>query len=398
MSRLRTTSTGRLIALCVVAVLALAGVATIAVAGSGSGPTPPAKPLAEAIRDAVSGKAPAGVTARVTFTNTLIDTSGLATGTNPLLAGAKGRLWISADGDLRLELQSQGGGGDAQVVLRGDELTVFDATANTIYRATLPPEPADEPGDEDAPPALATVERALSRLARVATVGEATPANIAGREAYTVRLAPRRDAGLVGGASLAWDAANGAPLRVAVYSTLRNDPVLELVATDVDFGPVDPATFDAAAPPGATVVDLTPAKDRARADDDGRPKPVTGLAAVRAKVGFPLAAPDTLAGMDRAEVALVQGDDREGALVTYGEGLGGLAVLQTPVRPGDEAPASDAGRDEGVGSVDLGGGVRAMQLETPLGTALTFTRAGVRVVVIGSVTADVAQAAARGLR
>lgn len=146
MSRLRTTSTGRLIALCVVAVLALAGVATIAVAGSGSGPTPPAKPLAEAIRDAVSGKAPAGVTARVTFTNTLIDTSGLATGTNPLLAGAKGRLWISADGDLRLELQSQGGGGDAQVVLRGDELTVFDATANTIYRATLPPEPAEALG------------------------------------------------------------------------------------------------------------------------------------------------------------------------------------------------------------------------------------------------------------
>ena len=33
-----------------------------------------------------------------------------------------------------------------------------------------------------------------------------------------------------------------------------------------------------------------------------------------------------------------------------------------------------------------------------LGTGLTFTRDGVRVVVLGSVTADVAQAAARGLR
>lgn len=398
MSRLRTISTGRLTALCIAAVLALAGAATIAVAGPGSGPTPPAKPLAQAVRDALSGTAPAGVSARVTFTNSLIDTSGIAKGTNPLLAGAEGRLWISEDGNLRLELQSQGGGGDAQVVLRGDELTVYDASANTIYRATLPPAPADAERAGDTPPALATVERALSRLARVATVGEATPANIAGREAYSVRLAPRRDGGLVGGAALAWDAANGAPLRVAVYSTLRTDPVLELVATDVDFGAVDAATFDAATPPGATVVDLSPAKDTAGAKDGDHRKPVTGLDAVRAKVGFPLAAPDTLAGKARSEVALVTGDDREGALVTYGEGLGGIAVLQTPVKPGDEGPASGSGRDEGVGSVDLGGGVRGMQLETPLGTALTFTRDGVRVVVIGSVTADVAQAAARGLR
>ncbi len=398
MTRLRTISTGRLIALCVAAVVALAGLATIAVAGSGSGPTPPPKPLAQALRDAAAAGAPEGVTARVRFTNTLIDASGVAAGTNPLLAGATGRLWISADGDLRLELQSQGGGGDAQVVLRGDELTVFDSSANTLYRATLPPEPARRERKDDGVPALATVERALARLARVATVGEATPANVAGREAYTVRLAPRRDGGLVGGASLAWDAANGTPLRVAIYSTQRNDPVLELVATDVRFGAVDAATFAVPAPPGATLVQLSPKDASGKADGGARRKPVTGLEAVRERVGFPLAAPATLAGMERAQVALIEGDERAGALVTYGEGLGGIAVLQLPVTPGEDGAPGSGGRDQGIASVDLGGGLRATQLETALGTGLTFTRDGVRVVVLGSVTADVAQAAARGLR
>lgn len=397
MTRLRTISTGRLIALCVVALIALAGLATIAVAGSGGGPTPPDKPLAQALRDAAGGTPPAGVSARVEFTNTLVDSSGIAKGTNPLLAGASGRLWISAAGDLRLELQSQGGGGDAQVVLRGDQLTIYDSTANTLYRATLPPEPAAKAEKDDAVPPLATVERALARLARVATVGEATPTNIAGREAYTVRLAPRRDGGLVGGASIAWDAANGAPLRVAVYSTQRNDPVLELVATDVSFGAVDDATFLTPAPPGATVVDLSPTRSKGDDTAGDHPKPVTGLDAVRAGIDFPLAAPDTLAGMPRSQVALVKGDDRAGALVTYGRGLGGLAVLQMPVKAGEDGGAG-AGRDDGIASVDLGGGLRATQLETALGTVLTYTRDGVRIVVLGSVTADVAQAAARGLR
>ncbi len=395
MTRLRTISTHRLIALCVAAVLGLAGVATIAVAATGGGPTPPPKPLAQALRDAAAAASPAGVTARVTFTNKLIDASGIGQDRNPLLSGAKGRLWISAGGDLRLELQSQGGGGDAQVVLRGDELTIFDAASNTVYRATLPPDHAKSAGDQPQdPPTLAAVKRALSRLADVAAVGEATPANIAGREAYTVRLSPRADGGLVGGASLAWDAENGVPLRAAVYAVGANDPVLELAATDVSFGAVDDATFAISPPPDATVVDLSPKTAPASGDHGTPEKPVTGLEAVRAKIGFPLSAPASLAGMERAQVALVQGDKRSGALVTYGKGLGGIAVLQTPA---DAAADKGPGRDSSLATVDLGGGVSATKLETALGTAITFTRGGVRYVVVGSVSGDTAVAAARGL-
>ena len=395
MTRLRTISTRRLLALCVAAVLGLAGVAPIAVAATGGGPTPPPEPLAQALHDAAAAAAPAGVTARVTFTNKLIDASGISQDRNPLLSGAKGRLWISASGDLRLELQSQGGGGDAQVVLHGDQLTIFDAASDTVYRATLPADHAMDTGDQaHDPPTLAAVKRALSRLADVAAVGEATPTNIAGREAYTVRLSPRADGGLVGGASLAWDAENGVPLRAAIYAVGSNDPVLELAATDVSFGAVDDATFAISPPPDATVVDLSPQSAPAGGDQGTPAKPVTGIDAVRAKVDFPLSAPASLAGMDRAQVALIQGDKRSGALVTYGKGLGGIAVLQTPAgAAADKGP----GRDSSLASVDLGGGVRAMKLETALGTAITFTRGGVRYVVVGSVTGDTALAAARGL-
>ena len=121
---------------------------------------------------------------------------------------------------------------------------------------------------------------------------------------------------------------------------------------------------------------------------------MTGLDAVRAKLDFPLSAPAALAGMDRSQVALIQGDERSGALVTYGKGLGGIAVLQTP---DDRRAAKGPARDGSLPTVDLGGGVQATKLETALGTAVTFTRGGVRYVVVGSVTGDTALAAARGL-
>ena len=54
---------------------------------------------------------------------------------DPLMSGASGRLWINQSGG-RLELQSDAG--DAQIVWSKTEVTVFDASSNTVYRATLP--------------------------------------------------------------------------------------------------------------------------------------------------------------------------------------------------------------------------------------------------------------------
>ena len=78
MSYLRHISTRRLLALCAAVVAILAGsAAAIALATGGSGPTPPPKPLAQAVHDALAAAPVAGVTARITFTNHLIDGASL---------------------------------------------------------------------------------------------------------------------------------------------------------------------------------------------------------------------------------------------------------------------------------------------------------------------------------
>src|SRR2546423_7364299 len=111
MKYLRTISTRRLLALCLSAVAIAAGGTAIALAG-GSGPAPPPKPLASAVHDAITAPQVQGLTARVKFTNQLIDSSGIH-GANPLIKGAERRLWVAPGKGCRLEPQM--GNGDALV-------------------------------------------------------------------------------------------------------------------------------------------------------------------------------------------------------------------------------------------------------------------------------------------
>lgn len=398
MSYLRHISTRRLLVLLAGCVAALAvGAAAIAFAASGSGGTPAPKPLAQAIRDALTAPAPVGVTARITFTNHLVDAASLQ-GSDPLLTGAKGRLWAAGD-KLRLELQAAdpgGGAGDVQVLVDGDRLTVVDTGSATVYRATLPPDAKGRDGHSkpDAVPSLARIQQALAHVAEGATLSGAQPDDVAGRPAYTVRISPRHDGGLLGGVALAWDAEHGVPLRASVFASGTASPVLELTATDISFGPVAAGDLAVPTPAGAKVVDLSPPAAPSAAGPDDR-APVTGLAAVQAKVPFKVVAPDRLVGLGRQEVRLVDVAGSPGALVTYGRGLGGIAVLQTA-----------ASADKGGGAGKSGGlslpkisinGASGEELDTALGTALRFERGGVAYTVLGSVPPAAAEAAARAL-
>ena len=361
--------------------------------------TPPAKPLAQAIRDATTGPQVEGVSARIRFTNRLIDSSGVAQGSDPVLAGSTGRLWATPNGDVRLELQSSGGGGDAQVLLRGDQLWLYHAAANTVYRTTLPPQKADASSSKEPwPPSLAGIRRVLERLSTHANLSDATPTNIAGRPAYSLRLAPQQHGGLVGGAEIAWDAVNGAPLRAGIYAKGDNSPVLQLEATAIDFGSVPASTFDLPIPAGAKVVDLQTQSASDPAHPSRPAAPVTGLADVQAQLPFKVSAPDSLAGLPLSEVRLIKGDKHDGAIVTYGEGLDGIAVLQLPA-PADAASAG--GGQGGPGGLALPsvtiGAVKGQELTTALGTVVTFTRDGVSYTVMGSVIPATAEAAARAL-
>src|SRR2546426_2895242 len=159
----RTLSTVRLFVLVVATAAVAAAAASIVVAARGSsGPTPPAKSLPNALHDAATAPEPAGITARIKFTNRLFP-SGSITGAaaSALMSGATGRLWATNDGRGRLELQSDAG--DVQVVWNDTEVTVYDASSNTVYRAKLPAD-AKSSADQTGIPSVAKISDFLLKL------------------------------------------------------------------------------------------------------------------------------------------------------------------------------------------------------------------------------------------
>lgn len=399
MTFLRRISTLRLLAIGAALAVLAAGTAALAIAATGGGPTPPPKPLATAVHDALTAPKAQGVSARVEFTDHLIGESVLE-GSDPLLGGASGRLWASADGRLRLELQadvSAGSAGDFQVLVDRNRFTLYDPGTETVYRGNLPARQGnDSPGEAgtDEPPSLGQVQAGIEEAMEHAALSGAIPSDVAGQPTYTVRVSPKANGGLVGGVELAWDAANGVPLRAAVYARGESSPVLELKATDVSFGAVPDSVFEAMPPPGAKVVELSP-PEGGREEVEGEAPPVTGLDAVQRQTSFALSAPPSLAGMARDEVRPIASGEDAGALVTYGQGLGGLAVLELPV---GEAGSGGSGEGElQLPSVSIEGATQGQELNTPLGTLVRFQRGGVEYTVAGSVTSAVAREAAQGL-
>jgi outer membrane lipoprotein-sorting protein len=386
---LRTLSTSRLVALIVAVVVVAAGGAAIAVAASGgSGPTPPPKPLADALHDSLAGPAPEGVTARITFTNKLFPSGALSGQVgSALMSGASGRLWATNDGRGRLELQSDAG--DVQVVWNKTSLSAYDASSNTVYRATVPAH-SDTSSEQPGVPSVAKITEFLTKLGEHVTLSDALPSNVAGQEAYTVRVSPKHDGGLLGAGELAFDASRGIPLRIGIYAQGASSPALELAATDISYGAVPSSDVDIPPPADAESVDLG-TLGRGTDTESGSQSQVTGLDAVKAAAGFPVVAPDTLVGLPRQDVRLVGGSDSKAALVVYGHGLGGIVVVERPA----EANAKNDVLG-GLPEVSLDG-TTAHELATQLGTALTWKKNGVNFVLAGSVPTAAAEAAAREL-
>src|SRR6478672_1098113 len=270
-------STRRLLAVLAGAVILIAGGTAIALAAGSNGPVPPPKPLDQAIHDAAAAPPVDGITARIKFTNHLIDSSSLQ-GSDPILSGATGRLWLGAGHRLRLELQADNG--DAQVVSDGKTVTIYDATMNTVYRADLPQDKTASSDQTDTPPSLASIQADLAKLAEHWNVSGAQPTSQAGQPAYRVEISPKHDGGLLGAAQLVADANTGVPLRAAVYATGNSSPVLELKVTDISYGKVDSSVFDVTPPANAKVTDFTPKQTSGGGAGGAEAKPVTGAAAV----------------------------------------------------------------------------------------------------------------------
>jgi outer membrane lipoprotein-sorting protein len=392
MKRLRTASSPRLLAILAVLVCVVAG-AGIAQAALTGAQKPAPKALDQAILDAANAPPVAGVSARIEFTNNLLPSGSLPQGSaSPTLTGATGRLWLS-DGRLRLELQSSNG--DAQLVADDKRFLFYDATSKTAFTGALPQDEKPSRAGTREPATLSGVREGLAKLGRLWQLSGATPTVTGNRPSYSVRVTPKDDGGLLGAAELAWDAARGVPLRAAVYAQGATDPVLELKATEVSYGPIPASRFSTTPPAGAEVTELDPP---AGVDEHGKPVHVTGAAEVQKHVPFRLSAPDELSGLPRRSVSLVAFGEEKGALIRYGEGLGQIVVFERKADGKGEPLLGKGGRD-GVTLPQVNiDGATGQELATALGTLVTFDSGGVRYLVAGSVPPIAAENAARGLK
>ncbi len=362
-------------------------------ATSGAGPKPPPKSLPVAVHEALSAQSVPGISARVQFTNHLVNASSIE-GSDPLLSGASGRLWASPEGKLRLELQSEGGGGDSQVLIDEGRFEIYDGSAEIAYRGELPGAGGGAgSGSAHQPPSLEQIEQALAHLGQRTALSGATPSDVAGQPTYTVQIEPKSDGGLIGGVSLAWDAAHGIPLRAALYAKGDSSPVLSLEATEIAYEAVPSSVFAISAPPGTKVVNLSPPGESSAQPVSSPPSATSSL---EAELAFKLNAPASLDEMPLAQVRKVQIKGKTGALITYGHGLSGVAVFESPSAPGAGQPASTAPGGLSLPTISIDG-ASAEELETALGTVLRFSRGGVDYVLAGSVSPATAEAAARGL-
>jgi outer membrane lipoprotein-sorting protein len=343
----------------------------------GTGPTPPAEPLADAVHQALLVPPVQGVTARIQLSDHLLEGANLASGGNaggagqlsssPLLNGGSGRLWIAKDGRARLELQSEQG--DTQIYYDGHTVSMYDAASNTLYRYTIPAHAGDSESagsgsssgssaarSADEPPSVAKIEEVISHLRHVDVSG-ATPTDIAGQAAYTVRVTPKASGSLIAGAELSWDAVHGVPLRAAIYSTTSATPAIELAATEVSYGPVDGSVFEFKPPANAKVQEIV-----APSGESGTP--------------------DSAAHHEHPQITI------------QGHGIAAVAVIASKAKTGGAGESSSA-LPEGLQKVKING-VEASELPTELGTLLSFEQAGMRYMLIGAVSPAAVEAVAKG--
>ena len=247
-----------------------------------------------------------------------------------------------------------------------------------------------------------------------ALLSRAIPSDVGGQPAYTVRVSPKHDGGLLGAAELAWDSNHGIPLRIAVYARGNSSPVLELKATNISYGPVPASVFAIAPPSGGKVVKVSSRSGAAaqakarhaaltrRAGKGKRHTEISGVSAVSSHLSFPLLAPNSLVGLPRRSVTLLDWGGTPAALVTYGQNLGGIAVIEQTAK--SSRATSSAGNNSGGEARGLNlptvsiNGTTAHELDTALGTMVQWsTPAGVSYTVLGSVPPAAAEAAARAL-
>ncbi|HEY3766808.1 MAG TPA: hypothetical protein VGL44_16710 [Gaiellales bacterium] len=368
-----------------VALLCAITVTAYAVTRSGA-PKPPKRSLASAVHNALTQRPVTGVSAQFSVDEHLLAGTSTTFSTSPL-AGATGSVWFGG-GHVRLLVKSQLG--TTVVAYDGSRVTLYDRKQHTAYELPVTHHTAakSDTADAHAVPSIAAIERAITRAGSFAVLSGAIPSNVAGREAYTVHVSPRRNGGLFGDFELAWDAAHAVPLRFAIYPRGSSTAAVSITVTHISYGPVAPAKLALTLPAGTKIVHVHMPSHHMQSEKP-HVAPAIGAAAVSKAVGFTVAAPETLAGLPQGQVRSVDMGKTPAALVTYGRGLGTVFVLEQHAS-GDKGPLAALPS----ASID---GMAGRELDTTLGSLIQFNRGGITYTVVGSQTAATIMTAAQAL-
>lgn len=343
--------------------------------------------------------------ATVTVEQTILPEGLIAAseGDGPGASGPRSaRIWYGGPEKLRAELQGENG--DRVFVQNGPKVRIYDGAANTVRTGEKPESGAPSPEEAASPE---EINQLLTEISPTSVLRTGPPVEVAGRWAYPLTLEPKDSSlTLVERAEAFVDAETFVPLSFELYAEDAPEPVARYEARDFEVGPVPERRFEFETPPGAEILpeETGAGEDRgknhgSRADE---PRKVGSVDEARELAGFPVRGlAEPVGGRELREIRVAD----DGAVLAYGEGWGTIILAEKPgqeddARPGpsEEEGAATGGRGGfEVPTVDLGGGVEAHEISTPVGSTLSWNAGGISYSLSGSVPAGELREAARGL-
>lgn len=181
------------------------------------------------------------------------------------------RLWSDGEGRGRVQVPTDTG--ERTLVSDGETFWSWNSRDRTVH--TVPGGGHDRAPEAAMTDPTAAATEAIARLQATSQVGVDGTAEVAGRPAYELVLAPApSERTLLREVRVAVDAEKRVPLRLTVLANGSSEPALQLGFTDVAFGAQDPALFTFAPPPGAEVTERRHPEHPAGAPAGPRPQAV----------------------------------------------------------------------------------------------------------------------------
>jgi outer membrane lipoprotein-sorting protein len=137
----------------------------------------------------------------------------------------------------------------------GTTAWAYDSAKHEATRLKVPAHDATPEKESYDPQAMA--KKFLAAVDPTTKVEVTGTKEVAGRDAYLLRLVPRTDRTTVGSVTMAVDSKNWIPLQVTVMPRTGNDPAVQLGFSAVSFNVPSDATFAFSPPTGTKVTEKT---------------------------------------------------------------------------------------------------------------------------------------------